>query len=354
MTASQFRSLCNFFFILLLLIISVSVEIDARPFNIMKSENPAGRVIVHGFFDEWSLGSIKQSGPSPGVGHKYTDSKKTLGGLWKLRCVTGLDSTNSLGSIPQNDDEEPTRPSLFSTKPFPLRFYAPNHSPLPKSPTLRHRILHCVPEVTDYQRGNYDQHHRDREHNHHHHEHNHDHHNHYSNDGAELSGPKRVVVKFAKAIGCLPLLAAKARCKARTKRFHSGYFSSSWGKTKSSHNVLTKAGPEEIFTSVEELKENYPDSALVLNVNGDKLPNISNWSCQSVPVHNIKVDSYIFVGAGEVVPVDCEVFQGSATITTEQLTEEVNPFEAKVGDRVPGGARNLDGRMIIKVISWMF
>ncbi|XP_038723276.1 probable cadmium/zinc-transporting ATPase HMA1, chloroplastic [Tripterygium wilfordii] len=125
--------------------------------------------------------------------------------LWKLRCVTGLDSTNSLGSIPQNDDEEPTRPSLFSTKPFPLRFYAPNHSPLPKSPTLRHRILHCVPEVTDYQRGNYDQHHRDREHNHHHHEHNHDHHNHYSNDGAELSGPKRVVVKFAKAIGWMDL-----------------------------------------------------------------------------------------------------------------------------------------------------
>lgn len=51
------------------------------------------------------------------------------------------------------------------------------------------------------------------------------------------------------------------------------------------------------------------------------------------------------------MPVDCEVFQGSATITIEHLTGEVKPLEAKVGDRIPGGARNLDGRMIVKVRS---
>lgn len=49
------------------------------------------------------------------------------------------------------------------------------------------------------------------------------------------------------------------------------------------------------------------------------------------------------------MPVDCEVFQGSATITIEHLTGEIKPLEARVGDRVPGGARNLDGRIIIKV-----
>lgn len=51
------------------------------------------------------------------------------------------------------------------------------------------------------------------------------------------------------------------------------------------------------------------------------------------------------------MPVDCEVFQGSATITIEHLTGEVKPLEAKTGDRIPGGARNLDGRMIVKVCS---
>lgn len=51
------------------------------------------------------------------------------------------------------------------------------------------------------------------------------------------------------------------------------------------------------------------------------------------------------------MPVDCEVFQGGATITIEHLTGEVKPLEAKVGDRIPGGARNLDGRIIVKVCS---
>ncbi len=51
------------------------------------------------------------------------------------------------------------------------------------------------------------------------------------------------------------------------------------------------------------------------------------------------------------MPVDCEVFQGNATITIEHLTGEIKPLETNVGDRIPGGARNLDGRMIVKVHS---
>ncbi|GAV74863.1 E1-E2_ATPase domain-containing protein/Hydrolase domain-containing protein [Cephalotus follicularis] len=110
---------------------------------------------------------------------------------------------------------------------------------------------------------------------------------------------------------------------------------------------------EEFFTSrsmvdVKELKENYPDSALVLNVNDDSLPNTTDLAYRSVPVHDVEVGSYLLVGIGEAVPVDCEVYQGGATITIEHLTGEIKPLEAKVGDRIPGGARNLDGRMIVK------
>lgn len=49
------------------------------------------------------------------------------------------------------------------------------------------------------------------------------------------------------------------------------------------------------------------------------------------------------------VPVDCEVFQGRSTITIEHLTGEVKPVEKNVGDSIPGGARNLDGMMVVKV-----
>ncbi|CAA7040751.1 unnamed protein product [Microthlaspi erraticum] len=110
---------------------------------------------------------------------------------------------------------------------------------------------------------------------------------------------------------------------------------------------------EEFFTSksmvdVKELKESNPDSALVIDVDNHNSPNFFDLSYKSVHVENVQVGSYILVGTGEVVPVDCQVYQGNATITIEHLTGEVKPLEAKAGDRVPGGARNLDGRIIVK------
>ncbi|KAM0970798.1 hypothetical protein ACFX15_018228 [Malus domestica] len=108
---------------------------------------------------------------------------------------------------------------------------------------------------------------------------------------------------------------------------------------------------EEYFTSrsmidVKDLKENHPDFALVLDINDGQLPNTSDLAYKQVPVHNLQVGSYILVGAA--VPVDCEVSQGTATITIKHLTGEIKPLETEVGNRVPGGARNLDGRIIVK------
>ncbi|CAI9110237.1 OLC1v1010230C1 [Oldenlandia corymbosa var. corymbosa] len=110
---------------------------------------------------------------------------------------------------------------------------------------------------------------------------------------------------------------------------------------------------EEYFTSrskidVRELKENYPEFALVLDTKYGKKPSFSDLTYKEVPVNDLEVGSYILVKAGESVPVDCEVFQGRSTITTEHLTGEVKPIERDVGDSIPGGARNLDGMMILR------
>ncbi|KAK6924007.1 hypothetical protein RJ641_010207 [Dillenia turbinata] len=110
---------------------------------------------------------------------------------------------------------------------------------------------------------------------------------------------------------------------------------------------------EEYFTSrsmidVKELRENHPDHAPVLEVKNEEQPQFSDLAYKQVPVNNLEVGSYILVKAGESVPVDCEVFQGCSTITIEHLTGEVKPLDINVGDRIPGGARNLDGMMIVK------
>lgn len=110
---------------------------------------------------------------------------------------------------------------------------------------------------------------------------------------------------------------------------------------------------EEYFTSrskidVRDLKENHPEFALVLDVENGKSPTFSDLKHHKVPVNDLEVGSYILVRAGESVPVDCEVFQGRSTITIEHLTGEVKPVEKGVGDSIPGGARNLEGMMIVK------
>ncbi|TVU08625.1 hypothetical protein EJB05_42034, partial [Eragrostis curvula] len=115
---------------------------------------------------------------------------------------------------------------------------------------------------------------------------------------------------------------------------------------------------EEYFTSksmidVRELKENHPEFALLLETSGDESVPFSNLSYTKVPVHDLKVGSHILVRAGEAVPVDGEVYQGASTVTIEHLTGETKPLERTVGDAIPGGARNLEGMMIVKVTkSW--
>lgn len=54
------------------------------------------------------------------------------------------------------------------------------------------------------------------------------------------------------------------------------------------------------------------------------------------------------------MPVDGEVYQGSSTVTIEHLTGETKPLERTVGDSIPGGARNLEGMMIVKVTLFPF
>ncbi|KAG6666167.1 hypothetical protein I3843_01G012500 [Carya illinoinensis] len=70
------------FFVLFLLPVFMATVLEARdPFNAMEPRN--SRTVVgglEGFFDGLYLGAIKQSGPSPGAGHKFTEHQ-TLGGI---------------------------------------------------------------------------------------------------------------------------------------------------------------------------------------------------------------------------------------------------------------------------------
>ncbi|KAL9257232.1 putative cadmium/zinc-transporting ATPase HMA1, chloroplastic [Drosera capensis] len=97
---------------------------------------------------------------------------------------------------------------------------------------------------------------------------------------------------------------------------------------------------EEYFTSrsmvdVKELKESYPESALVLDVDSDGPTSMSDLKYTKVPLTDVMT----------------EVSQGRSTVTIEHLTGEVKQMERSVGDNIPGGARNLDGNEIMEGVN---
>ncbi|CAK9274654.1 unnamed protein product [Sphagnum jensenii] len=106
---------------------------------------------------------------------------------------------------------------------------------------------------------------------------------------------------------------------------------------------------ERAMGDVKALKENNPGSALVLDdFDTANPPHLSSLPYKQRPLAEVTVGSYVLVKAGEVVPVDGEVWKGKATVNVEHLTGEATPIEKQVGDSIPGGARNLDGLMIVK------
>ncbi|MBS4168200.1 heavy metal translocating P-type ATPase [Parachlamydia sp. AcF125] len=66
-------------------------------------------------------------------------------------------------------------------------------------------------------------------------------------------------------------------------------------------------------------------------------------------VKEIKVGTHILVKAGQVVPLDGKVVEGTSSVNLVHLTGENFPVIKKVGDLVPAGARNLDGFLTLEV-----
>ena len=66
-------------------------------------------------------------------------------------------------------------------------------------------------------------------------------------------------------------------------------------------------------------------------------------------VKDIEMGTRVLVRAGEVVPLDGTVVEGSSFVNLVHLTGESAPLPKKIGDTVPAGARNLDGTLTVAV-----
>jgi Cu+-exporting ATPase len=83
-----------------------------------------------------------------------------------------------------------------------------------------------------------------------------------------------------------------------------------------------------------------------------KLAHLKNGKTYNdVPLESVKVNDYILVKSGEIIPLDAVVFSGSSSVDQSSLTGESIPVDLQVGDKVFAGTQNLTGALEIKVTS---
>ncbi|WP_174731047.1 heavy metal translocating P-type ATPase [Mesobacillus harenae] len=69
---------------------------------------------------------------------------------------------------------------------------------------------------------------------------------------------------------------------------------------------------------------------------------------KDIPIEEVAVDDVIFVRAGEKIPVDGEIVEGSSTIDESMLTGESLPVSKNIGDSVIGATVNKHGSFKFK------
>lgn len=66
-------------------------------------------------------------------------------------------------------------------------------------------------------------------------------------------------------------------------------------------------------------------------------------------VKNIPVGTTLLVKAGQVIPLDGDIIEGTSSVNLVHITGENFPITKTVGDNVPAGGRNLEGSLTIVV-----
>lgn len=103
--------------------------------------------------------------------------------------------------------------------------------------------------------------------------------------------------------------------------------------------LLEEKAKRQTATAIDALVELQPQTATLWE----------NGSGKEVSISDLNVGDLVHVRPGERVPIDGQVFDGTATVDESMVTGESVPIEKREGDSVIGGTLNVTGGMIIKV-----
>ena len=68
-----------------------------------------------------------------------------------------------------------------------------------------------------------------------------------------------------------------------------------------------------------------------------------------IPVEEVQIGQYILIKPGEIIPLDCKIIKGNATLDTSSITGESTPLNVSKDDNILSGQINLNGSLICEV-----
>lgn len=103
---------------------------------------------------------------------------------------------------------------------------------------------------------------------------------------------------------------------------------------------MEEAVSSKAKASIKSLHKLSPTRASVLRDDGVSIEKA---------LDQITVKTKILVKAGQIVPLDGKILEGTSSLNFVHLTGESVPVTKKPGDEVPAGALNLDGALVLEV-----
>lgn len=105
------------------------------------------------------------------------------------------------------------------------------------------------------------------------------------------------------------------------------------------NEYLEKLGMEKARKSMEKLLDLAPKTATLIHGGSEK----------AVPVESLSAGDIVRIKAGETIPSDGIVLEGSSSVNEAAITGESLPVEKKPGEKLYGGSINLDGMLTAKI-----
>lgn len=104
---------------------------------------------------------------------------------------------------------------------------------------------------------------------------------------------------------------------------------------------LEKRAKRQTTEAISALQKLRPETARVkrLNIEID------------IPVNEVMINDVVIIRPGERIPVDALIVEGSSHVDESMMTGESEPVSKAAGNKVIGGAVNIDGMLLVKTVA---